>query len=205
MDRILDLISQMTLEEKISFMPSRHPAIERLGLPAFWIGGEGAHGLVVREGGEATVFPQPFGLSMTWNKGLMRKIGEVIGNEARVYFNKEGRKKFMTLFFPTIDMERDPRWGRNEEAYGECPFLAGKLAVEMIKGTQGDDEYYLKIATTPKHFYANNYEYARAHCDSVITDERLKHEYYLKVFAYAFEEGRAASLMTAYNKMNGVP
>ena len=203
-DLIKGLMKQMTIEEKISFMPSRHPAIPRLGLPEFHIGGEGAHGLVHREGGITTVFPQPFGLSMTWNKGLMKEIGSVIGDEARVFFNREGRSKFLVLFFPTIDMERDPRWGRNEEAYGEDPFLAGKLAVELIKGAQGEHEYYLKIATTPKHFYANNYEFERTTCDSVV-DERLKYEYYLRVFAYAFEEGRAASLMTAYNKMNGIP
>ncbi|MCL1844547.1 MAG: glycoside hydrolase family 3 C-terminal domain-containing protein [Defluviitaleaceae bacterium] len=203
--KVRELMSKMTLDEKISFLPSRHPEIERLGLPAFWVGGEGAHGLVVREGGEATVFSQTFGLSMTWNKTLLRKIGDVIGNESRAYFKKRERKGLLTLFFPTIDMERDPRWGRNEEAYGEDPFLAGKLAVEIIKGAQGDHEYYLKTAATPKHFYANNYEYGRSTADSVISDERLKHEYYLKVFAYAFEEGNAASMMTAYNKMNGIP
>ncbi|MCL2703347.1 MAG: glycoside hydrolase family 3 C-terminal domain-containing protein [Defluviitaleaceae bacterium] len=203
--RIKGLISQMSLQEKIAFMPSRHPSIERLNLPGFHIGGEGAHGLVHRDGGLATVFPQPFGLSMTWNKALMKKIGGIIGDEARVHFGKSGRKGFLCLFFPTIDMERDPRWGRNEEAYGEDPFLAGKLAVELIKGAQGEHEYYLKIATSPKHFYANNYELERTTADSVITDERLKHEYYLRVFAYAFEEGRAASLMAAYNKMNGIP
>jgi len=203
--RVWDLISRMTLEEKISFMPYCHPAIERLGLPAFSIGGEGAHGLVVREGGESTAFPQPLGLSMTWNKELMKKIGEIIGDEARVYYVKRDRADMLTLFFPTIDMERDPRWGRNEEAYGEDPFLAGKLAVELIKGAQGDDGFFLKIATTPKHFYANNYEFERSSTNSIIEDEQLRYEYYLRVFAYVFEEVNAASLMTAYNKMNGIP
>jgi beta-glucosidase len=102
-------------------------------------------------------------------------------------------------------MERDPRWGRNEEAYGEDPFLAGKLAVNLIKGAQGDDAYWLKVGTTPKHFYANNYEIERNTADSVITDERLKHEYYLRVYEYAFKEGNAVSMMAAYNKMNGIP
>jgi len=205
-ERVKDVLSKMTLEEKISFLPSSHPAIERLNIPKFNIGGEGAHGLVVRAENSATVFPQTLGLSMTWNKALIKKIGGIIGDEARVYYKyKFDRSGMLNLFFPTIDMERDPRWGRNEEAYGEDPFLAGKLSVEMIKGVQGGHDYYLKTAATPKHFYANNYEYERTYIDSVIEDERLKFEYYLRVFAYAFEEGRASSLMAAYNKINGIP
>ena len=203
-ERINDLISQLTADEKISFLPSSHPAVERLGLKEFDLGGEGAHGLVHREGGLATVFPQPFGLSMTWDMDLMKKIGSVIGDEARVYYLTKGRNSFLLLFFPTIDMERDPRWGRNEEAYGEDPFLSGKLSTELIKGAQGDHPFFLKIATCPKHFYANNYELERTYINSVL-DERLKNEYYLRVFAYAFEEGKAASLMTAYNAINGIP
>ncbi len=204
-ERINDLISRMTLEEKISFLPSGHPAVERLGLAAFRLGGEGAHGVVMRDGSTATVFPQPLGLSMTWDKKLMKKIGSAIGDEARVYYKTRDRSGFLVLFFPTIDMERDPRWGRNEEAYGEDPHLVGKLAVEMITGAQGEDDYYLKIANMTKHFYANNYELERSRTDSVIKDERLLNEYYLRVFEYAFREGKARSLMTAYNKINGYP
>ncbi|MDR1642174.1 MAG: glycoside hydrolase family 3 C-terminal domain-containing protein, partial [Clostridiales bacterium] len=201
-DRVSDLLSRMTLEEKISFLPSRHPPIERLGLGEFWLGGEGAHGVVLRDGGKATVFPQPLGISMTWDKELASRIGECIGKEARVYHNTLGKKGFLVLFFPTIDMERDPRWGRNEEAYGEDPLLAGKLAAELIKGLQGSDSYWLRVAAMPKHFYANNYEFERTWADSVI-GEKLRNEYYLRVFAYAFEEGHAKSLMCAYNKVNG--
>jgi beta-glucosidase len=134
---------------------------------------------------------------MTWNKQLLREIGAALGLEARIYDKT-------LLFFPTIDMERDPRWGRNEEAYGEDPHLAGKLGVEIIKGAQGTDDFHLQIACAVKHFYANNYELERSSCDSVIPED-LKNDYYLRVFAYAFEEGRAASLMSAYNKINGIP
>jgi beta-glucosidase len=203
--RVAELLARMTLEEKIACMPPFLPPNERLGLPGIGMGGEGAHGLVLRGGEESTVFPQPFGLSMTWDRDLMKRIGGAIGDEARVWYNTHERKGMLCLFFPTIDMERDPRWGRNEEAYGEDPLLAGTLAAELIKGAQGEDAYFLKIVTTPKHFYANNYEYERASADSVIADERLKYEYYLRVFAYAFEEGGAMSLMTAYNKINGIP
>jgi beta-glucosidase len=171
-------------------------------LSAFWLGGEGAHGVVLRDGGKATVFPQPLGISMTWDKELAYRIGMAIGDEARVYHNKCDKTGFLVLFFPTIDMERDPRWGRNEEAYGEDPFLAGKLAAELIKGLQGSDEFWLKAGAMPKHFYANNYEFERTTADSII-GPKLQNEYYLRVFAYAFEEGKAKSLMTAYNKING--
>jgi beta-glucosidase len=203
--RVTDLLSRMTLSEKISFLPARHPAVERLGLQEFHLGGEGAHGVVMRDGSPATVFPQPYGLSMTWDKPLLKRIGGVIGDEARVYYKKRDRGGSLVLFYPTIDMERDPRWGRNEEAYGEDPFLAGRLAVELIRGAQGEDGYFLKTANMAKHFYTNNYEYERTYIDSVIADERLKYEYYLRVFEYAVTEGGARSMMTAYNKINGCP
>jgi beta-glucosidase len=202
--RVDDLISRLTIEEKIGLISTYQKAVKRLGLGEYHIGGEGAHGLVVRNGGKTTVFPQPYGLSMTWDTELMNQIGSVIGDEARYYYQENERKAFLTLWFPTIDMERDPRWGRNEEAYGEDPFLAGKLAAALIRGTQGDDPFYIKCLTAPKHFYANNYEYGRGYEDSII-DEKLKREYYLRVFEYAFREGGALSLMTAYNKVNGTP
>ncbi|MCL2003559.1 MAG: glycoside hydrolase family 3 C-terminal domain-containing protein [Oscillospiraceae bacterium] len=209
-ERVADLISRMTAEEKIGLLPTRQRAVPRLGVPAYSVGGEGAHGLVVRgmgaqtPTGQATVFPQPIGLSSTWDKALMARVGDVIGTESRVYYNRDGRGRWLTLWFPTIDMERDPRWGRTEEAYGEDPYLAGRLAAALIRGAQGGDAFYVKTTCAPKHFYGNNVEKDRA---SVSTDlsERVKREYYLRVFKYAFTEGGALSLMTAYNEINSVP
>jgi beta-glucosidase len=209
-ERIKDLISQMTPQEKIGLLPTRQQAIPRLGIKEYSIGAEGAHGLLVRSYydqwpfGESTVFPQPIGLSCTWDKELMYRIGDVIGTEARVWYEKTERSQWLTLWFPTIDMERDPRWGRNEEAYGEDPYLAGKLAASLIRGTQGDDPYYVKAACAPKHFYGNNVEKDRLSTSTNIS-ERVKHEYYLRVFEYAFLEGGALSVMTAYNEINGIP
>lgn len=203
-ERVLDLISRLTIEEKISLLPTRQSGIPRLGINEYRVGGEGAHGLVDRSGGATTVFPQPIALSSTWDTELLKRIGSVIGDEARVYYEKTGRNGWLTLWFPTIDMERDPRWGRTEEAYGEDPYLAGKLAAALIQGTQGDDPLYVKAAAAPKHFYANNTENERGTASSVI-NKRNKHEYYQKVFSYAFKEGRALSLMTAYNEINGRP
>ncbi|MDR0293215.1 MAG: glycoside hydrolase family 3 C-terminal domain-containing protein, partial [Oscillospiraceae bacterium] len=220
-ERVADLVGRLTVEEKIHLLPTRQQAVPRLSVPAYSVGGEAAHGLVDRGGGTATVFPQPIGLSCTWDTGLMERIGGVIGDESRIYYDRDRRSHWLTPWFPTIDMERDPRWGRTEEAYGEDPFLAGKLAAALIRGAQGGGPQrpsgsgcdkteppsrtpYLKIACAPKHFYGNNVEENRCAASTDIS-ERVKRDYYLRVFQYAFTEGGAVSLMTAYNEINGVP
>ena len=209
-ERIDYLLKEMTIEEKVGLLPARQAAIPRLDIGEYSVGAEGAHGLLVRRyydqwpGGKSTVFPQPIGMSCTFDKNLLGRVGDVISTEARIWYEKDNRTKWLTLWFPTIDMERDPRWGRNEEAYGEDPHLAGKLAAALIRGVQGNHPYYLKASCAPKHFYGNNVEKDRGSTSTNIS-ERLKHEYYLKVFKYAFVEGRAHSLMTAYNEINGVP
>jgi len=208
--RVSNLISQMSIEEKIGFLHNQQHEVKRLGIGAYNVSAEGAHGLLVRHYydqwpyGESTVFPQPIGLSNTWDADLLHRVGEVIGDEARIYYEKDNHTRWLTLWFPTIDMERDPRWGRNEEAYGEDPHLVGKLASQLIKGVQGDDPFYLKSTCAPKHFYGNNVEKNRLSASTDIS-ERVKREYYLKVFKYAFVEGKAMSLMTAYNEINGIP
>ncbi|GMK39937.1 glucan 1,4-alpha-glucosidase [Paenibacillus sp. CCS19] len=202
-ERVSDLLSRLTLDEKIALMPTRQAAVPRLGLEEVWVGGEAAHGIVNRGGIAATVFPQPIGLANTWNTELMHRIGSVIGDEARALNNEDGRHGLMR-WAPTIDMERDPRWGRNEEAYGEDPHLTGKLAASLIRGMQGDHDKYVKLVASPKHFYGNNNEVGRLDGSSSI-DPRNRREYYLKAFEPAFTEGGALSIMTAYNEINGTP
>ncbi len=201
-DRLSDLLSRLTIDEKISLIPTRQAAIERLGIRPYDIGAEGAHGFVDRNG-ESTTFPQTQGLSSTWDRSLLHEIGKVIGNEARAYFNRE-KKYGLSLWFPTIDMEKDPRWGRTEEAYGEDPYLAGELASEIVLGTQGDDPFYIKASCAPKHFFANNNEKNRGSCSCSI-DPRNMREYYLEPFRRVFQKGKPFSLMTAYNEVNGIP
>ena len=201
--RIKSLISLLTVDEKIKLLPTRQAAIERLNIDDYSVGGEAAHG-VVSSIGPSTVFPQPLGLASTFNDKLLLEIGSVIGDEARIYYDKSNRKYGLTLWAPTIDMERDPRWGRTEEAYGEDPILTGKLSSNLIKGMQGNDDFYLKLVPAPKHFYGNNNEEGRIFCSSSI-DKRNKNEYYLKAFKPAFTEGKAKSMMTAYNSINGTP
>lgn len=201
-DRVNDLIAQLTLDEKIGLMPQYQIAIERLGIQAYKHGTEAAHGMAWL--GEATSYPQPIGLACTWDSGLLKRIGSAIGDEARGFYKQNPNFNGLTLWAPTVDLERDPRWGRTEEAYGEDPVLAGKLAAALTQGIQGDHPFYLKAVATLKHFIGNNNEAGRGDT-SVSLDPRNLREYYLKAFEIPFKEGGAQSMMTAYNAVNGVP
>ena len=207
-ERIDYLLNEMTLEEKFSFLATRHPNLERLSIPAFLFGGEAAHGVEARNDAtgdavETTFFSQPIGMSASWDVELIEKVGEAVGTEARALYNCQPGGG-LSRWAPTVDMERDPRWGRNEEGYGEEPLLNGKMASAYIRGLQGNDEKYLRMAATVKHFYANNVEEGRTWKSSSI-DPRNKYEYYLEPFRRTIEEGHVEGMMTAYNEINGVP
>lgn len=205
------LIESLTLDEKISCLSNANPDIERLGIKAFGVGGEAAHGVQARhdqtyDKGETcytTVFPNPIGMSRSWDKEMLKETGRVVGIETRGLF-ESGKSNSLSMWAPTIDMERDPRWGRNEEAYGEDPYLTGELAGSYVEGMQGDDGFYLRCAATLKHFYANNVEEDRTFVSSSI-DPRNKHEYYHEPFRRVIMEHGAEAVMTAYNEVNGVP
>ena len=125
-ERVTDLVSRFTLEEKVELMLQYQPAVERLGVKAYKHGTEAAHGVAWL--GEATGYPQPIGLGCTWDTELMQRVGSAIGDEARSFYKRNPEMNGLTLWAPTVDMERDPRWGRTEEAYGEDPVLTGKLS-----------------------------------------------------------------------------
>ncbi|MGN0294546.1 MAG: glycoside hydrolase family 3 C-terminal domain-containing protein [Lachnospiraceae bacterium] len=208
--RIDWLLAAMTLDEKMKCLASTVSDIERLGVKGFSVGGEAAHGVEARndQNGEGqaeptTSFTQPIGMSATWDTELIRQAGEVTGREARVLYHRHPDRG-LSRWAPTVDMERDPRWGRTEEGYGEDPLLAGAMAGAYVKGMQGDDPKYLRVAATLKHFYANNTEVGRVYKSSSV-DSRNKMEYYLEPFRRAIEESHAEAIMTAYNKVNGVP
>ncbi|GAA0404546.1 glycoside hydrolase family 3 protein [Paenibacillus motobuensis] len=201
-ERLDDLLSRFTLEEKVQLMCQYQVEIPRLGVKKYKHGTEGAHGVAWL--GEATVFPQNIGLACTWNPELLCQIGSAIGDEARVYYQRDPGLNGLTIWSPTVDMERDPRWGRTEEAYGEDPHLTGVLSTELVRGMQGEHPFYYKTVATLKHFYGNNNELERGSA-SVSIDPRNKREYYLKAFEMAFREGKAGSMMTAYNSVNGRP
>lgn len=204
LERAKELVSKMTLEEKLMLLTTHHNAIERLNVPEFYIGTEVARGYVGRAPEKiSTVFPQPVGLAGTFDRELMFELGEIAANEARAYYNEE-KNGGLCLWGPTVDMVRDPRWGRTEEAYGEDACLAGELTAAYTKGMAGDNGTYLKTIPTLKHFCANNNEADRASCNAYLP-LRLKYEYYYASFENAIRYGGAKSIMAAYNEINGVP
>lgn len=203
--RVDDLVSRMTLEEKVAQMSNRAPAIERLGIPAFNYQGEALHGLAEASGGklmQATSFPQSIAMGSTWNPELMKEVATAISDEARAFYEKG--EMDLSFWSPNINMLRDPRWGRNDEAYSEDPYLMSQIAVAFIRGLQGEHPKYLKTIATPKHFVANNSEYNR-HNGSSDIEERWLREYYFPAFKACFQEGGAFSTMCAYNRVNGIP
>ena len=204
------LLAEMTIEEKLSCLASSVPDLERLGIPGMNVGGEAAHGVEARNDQNelkipepTTSFVQPIGMSATWDPEIIKKAGEVTGTEARVIYHRHPDRG-LSRWAPTIDLERDPRWGRNEEGYGEDPVLTGAMASAYIQGMQGDDPHYLRIASTLKHFYANNVEVGRGWKNSSV-DPRNEYELYLEPFRRAIQDGGAEAIMTAYNKINGTP
>jgi beta-glucosidase len=207
--RVDDLVSRMTLEEKVSQMMNGAAAIERLDVPQYEWWNEALHG--VARAGFATVFPQAIGLAATWNTDLMREVADVISTEARakhhefVRNNQRGRYEGLTFWSPNINIFRDPRWGRGQETYGEDPYLTGRLGVAFVKGLQGNDPRYLKVVATPKHYAVHSGPEPERHTFDAISDERDLRETYLPAFQATIVEGGAMSVMCAYNRTNGEP
>ncbi|MDR3203043.1 MAG: glycoside hydrolase family 3 C-terminal domain-containing protein, partial [Bifidobacteriaceae bacterium] len=262
-ERAADLVSRMTLQEKVLQLSAQTqsnqevnavagssgvaPAIPRLGVEAYNYWNEALHGvaragrdvrtagaaaLQLNDGGLATEMPTGLGIAASWNRDLVYKMMDVVSTEARAYTNfgnptadVPAKHMGLTYWSPTINMHRDPRWGRAEETYGEDPFLTGEIGKEFVWGMQGaqvqadgsreyvpsgsGNKVYFKTATTPKHYYANNSETNRHNGSAELTTAEIR-EYYTPAFAaltgsVASEGARARSLMTAYNHVNGVP
>ena len=179
---------------------SESDSIPRLNLPAYNYWNECLHG--VARAGEVTVFPQAINLASTWDTVLVKRVASAISTEARLKYLEIG--KGLTYWSPTINMARDPRWGRNEETYGEDPYLTSRLGVAFVKGLQGDHPAYLKTVATIKHFVANNEENNRFSSSSQIPTKQL-YEYYFPAYEACVKEAGVQSVMTAYNAFNGVP
>lgn len=191
-ERAADLVSRMTLEEKVSQIGYKAAAIPRLGVSEYNYWREALHG-VARQG-KATSFPSPLSMSNTWNRELVYRMAEITSTEAR----GKNSKTNLSYWSPTINLARDPRWGRNEETYGEDPYLTGQMGAAFVKGMQGDDERYLKTIATLKHFAANNNELNRRGGCSVMSEFNFRN-YYTKVFQNVTEEVMPASVMSSYN------
>lgn len=203
-----NIISLLTLDEKLAALGNA--AVARLKIPATGTS-EGIHQVVARAGRggggpiNTTSFSQVYGMGETWDPDLIRRAGAVEGYEARfISQNDKYKRPTQILMGPTSDLARDPRWGRNDESFGEDPFLTGSMAVAFIKGIQGDDPKYWQAASLLKHLFANSNETTRGFSSSDF-DERLMREYYSVPFRIGFVEGGARSYMASYNAWNGVP
>lgn len=202
--RALALVAAMTPEEKVAQLSFDAPAIPRLGVRAWTWWNEASHGVipVFQSFPEASSFPVMLALANSWDPAVTKEVATAISDEMRALYNLNGKE--LDYWCPTVNMGRDPRWGRNDEAFGEDPVLAGALASAYVQGIQGEDGHYWKAVSTPKHFAANNSEYNRNSFSSNM-DEATLREYYLPVFERCFKEGGAHSVMTAYNRISGVP
>ncbi|MCH4239063.1 MAG: glycoside hydrolase family 3 C-terminal domain-containing protein [Oscillospiraceae bacterium] len=208
-DRARDLVSRMTLEEKIAQMQHEAPAIERLGVPDYNWWSEALHG--VARAGVSTMFPQAIGMAATFDPELIHKAADIISTEGRAKYHEFQRKgdhdifKGLTFWSPTINIDRDPRWGRGQETYGEDPYLTARLGVAYIKGIQGDDPKYLKAAACAKHFAGYSGPEGERHKFNAVVSKKDLWETYLPAFEAAVQEANVAGVMGAYNRLNGEP
>lgn len=209
--RINDLVSRMTLEEKVSQMTHTSKGIPRLGIPDYNWWNECLHG-VARSEEKVTVFPQAIGLAATFNPEELFKSAEMIADEGRALYNASIKKgntlqsyTGLTFWTPNINIFRDPRWGRGQETYGEDPYLTSEMGIAMVKGLQGDDPNYLKVSACAKHFAVHSGpELLRHEFNATASDHDLK-DTYLPAFYRLITEAKVSGVMCAYNRFNGQP
>jgi beta-glucosidase len=211
--RIDDLLGRLTIDEKISLLHQYAPAIPRLGIGMFKTGTEALHGIAwstdVNNNGavvtaNGTVFPQAVGLASTWDTGLIKQVGNAVGQEARGFASENPAVWGLNLWAPVVNLLRDPRWGRNEEGYSEDPYLTGAIATAYGGGIEGDNPTYLQAAPTLKHYLAYNNETNRETSNSVVPPKIL-HDYDQQAFRPAIAADAATGVMASYNLVNGRP
>jgi beta-glucosidase len=208
--RVNDLVSRMTTEEKISQLGHTADAVPRLGIPEYNWWNEGLHG--VARAGIATVFPQAIGLAATFDEPLMHQVATVISTEFRAKYyadlHKDGSSDWyhgLTIWSPNINIFRDPRWGRGQETYGEDPYLTSRMGIGFVTGLQGNDPKYLKTVATSKHFAVHSGPEPTRHTVDVQASRHDMEDTYLPAFRATVMEGKADSVMCAYNSLNGQP
>src|SRR5690349_9430662 len=201
-DRVTDLLSRLTLAEKVALLHQHQAPVPRLGVGPFRTGTEALHGVAWL--GEATVFPQSVGLGASWDPDLVRRVGAAVGDEVRGLHHKDPAGVGLNVWAPVVNPLRDPRWGRNEEGYAEDPWLTGVLGTAYARGLRGDDPRHLRTAPTLKHFLGYNHETER-HLTSSDLPPRVLHEYELPAFRAPIAAGAAVAVMASYNFVNGRP
>ena len=208
-ERVSDLVSKMTLQEKADQLLYTAPAIPRLGIPAYTWWNEALHG--VARAGYATVFPQSITIANSWDEGLLFNVATAISDEARAKYHefqrrgKTGIYQGLTFWSPNINIFRDPRWGRGHETYGEDPFLTGRMGYEFVKGMQGDDPKYLKTVATAKHYAVHSGPEPLRHSFNAKVSESDLRETYLPAFRTLVMDAGVYSVMGAYNMFRDYP
>jgi len=207
--RVADLVGRMTLDEKAAQLVNSASAIPRLGVPQYDYWSEGLHGIA--RSGYATLFPQAVGMAATFDEPLLHQVGEVVSTEARAKYNDSVAHGLRSIFYgltiwsPNINIFRDPRWGRGQETYGEDPFLTARLGTAFVKGLQGDDPNYYRAIATPKHFAVHSGPESERHRFDVDPSAHDLWDTYLPAFRATIVEGKADSIMCAYNAIDGKP
>ena len=205
-DRITDLIGRLTLQEKAEQLNHLNGGIPRLGVPMWGGWNQTLHGVWSKQ--PTTLFPAPIAMGATWDPELVHSVAEAMSDEGRALYNAHAEgphgKHGLVYRSPVINLVRDPRWGRIQEVFSEDPFLTGRMAVDYVRGLQGDDISHLKLAATVKHFAVYNVETGRQHLSAEV-DERNLMEYWLPQWRAAIEQGHAQSVMSSYNAINGTP
>jgi beta-glucosidase len=208
-ERVVDLVSRMTLQEKADQLLYTAPAIPRLEVPAYNWWNEALHG--VARAGYATVFPQSITIANSWDEGLMFNVANAISDEARAKYHefqrrgKRGIYQGLTFWSPNINIFRDPRWGRGHETYGEDPFLTGRMGYEFVRGMQGDDPKYLKVVATAKHYAVHSGPEPLRHSFNAKVSESDLRETYLPAFRTLVMDAGVYSVMGAYNRFRDYP
>ncbi len=204
-NRVASLIKELTLEEKIGLMEHKSKAIERLEIPSYNWWNEGLHG--VARSAPATVFPQAIGMAATFNPDLIEQVATAISDEGRALYHASTEKGVyrqylgLTYWSPNVNIFRDPRWGRGHETYGEDPVLTGQLGAAFVKGLQGDDDKYIKVAACAKHFAVHNGPEAKRHTFNALSNSKDLNETYLPAFKNLLDAD-VAGFMCAYNRTN---
>ena len=210
-DRVQDLISRLTLEEKAAQMQNLTPAIERLGIPAYNWWNECLHG-VGRSWDKVTVFPQAIAMAATFDSEALRRMGSITSTEARAIYNEANRTgkggiqyKGLTFWTPNINIFRDPRWGRGQETYGEDPYLTGLLGKAIVQGLQGDDSVLLKTSACAKHYAVHSGPEPSRHVFNADVSDYDLWDTYLPAFRDLIVDGKVSAVMGAYNRFRGQP
>ena len=207
-ERAADLVRRMTLEEKASQLVNQARAVPRLNIPSYDWWSEALHG-VISDG--VTEFPEPIGLAATFDAPRIHEMATAIGIEGRIKHTQHERAGHSNIFegldfwAPNVNIFRDPRWGRGQETYGEDPFLSARLAVAFVAGMQGDDPHYYRVISTPKHYAVHSGPEPTRHFTDVDVSKHDEEDTYLPAFRAAVVEGKAGSVMCAYNAINGEP